>query len=183
MPRFWVRTPAPEPQTASPEAAPSSRLRSGPMELDARVAGRYLEDAFAHLLAVAGRLGDERINRRPHGPTTNTGAALVVHCCGLTRWWLGHLALGEPTDRDRASELDAEATVAELAALVEATVARALDHLRRLDAGEGVPVADRRCDLPAGASDASVVLHVLEELYQHLGHLELTADALGALPT
>jgi hypothetical protein len=152
------------------------------MELDAEVAGRSLEDAFTKLLAVVERLGDERVNRRPHGPTTSSGAALVVHCCGLTRWWLGHLALGEPTDRDRASEFEAEATVAELRALVETTVVQALEHLRRIEAGEGVPVEDRRCDLPAGASDASVVLHVLEELYQHLGHLELTADALGAPP-
>jgi hypothetical protein len=29
-------------------------------------------------------------------------------------------------------------------------------------------------------SDGSLVLHVLEELYQHLGHLELTADAVAA---
>ena len=32
--------------------------------------------------------------------------------------------------------------------------------------------------LDGDTSDASVVLHVLEELYQHLGHIELTADAL-----
>lgn len=28
-------------------------------------------------------------------------------------------------------------------------------------------------------SDESLVLHALEELFQHLGHLELTADAVG----
>ncbi len=28
-------------------------------------------------------------------------------------------------------------------------------------------------------SDASVVIHVIEELYQHLGHMELAADALA----
>jgi hypothetical protein len=27
-------------------------------------------------------------------------------------------------------------------------------------------------------SDGAIVFHVLEELYQHLGHMELAADAL-----
>ena len=34
--------------------------------------------------------------------------------------------------------------------------------------------------LAGGTSDTSIVLHVLEELYQHLGHAELAADALLA---
>jgi hypothetical protein len=37
---------------------------------------------------------------------------------------------------------------------------------------------DRVNDRPLGPSDASLVLHVTEELYQHLGHCELAADAL-----
>ena len=37
-----------------------------------------------------------------------------------------------------------------------------------------------RAFLPGGdRSDAALVLHVFEELFQHLGHMEVTADALG----
>ena len=148
------------------------------MELSASVAGRYVADAFDQMLGVAERLGDDLIDVRPHGNSTNSAASLVVHCCGLTRWWLGHLVLGEATDRDREAEFRATATVAELRELVADTVAGARRHLERIDAGEGKPAEGRGTDLPAGSGDAAVVLHVVEELYQHLGHLELTADAL-----
>lgn len=37
------------------------------------------------------------------------------------------------------------------------------------------------CEFMPGTdrSDGALVLHVLEELFQHLGHMEVTADALG----
>ena len=47
---------------------------------------------------------------------------------------------------------------------------------------EGRVQADRtgRQFLEGGdESDGAIVLHVLEELYQHLGHMELAADALA----
>jgi hypothetical protein len=46
---------------------------------------------------------------------------------------------------------------------------------------EGRTQADRtgRQFLEGGdESDGAIVIHVLEELYQHLGHMELAADAL-----
>jgi hypothetical protein len=54
--------------------------------------------------------------------------------------------------------------------------------VRALDAGEASPAhAPLRQTLEdADASDAALVLHVLEELYQHLGHMQVTADALAA---
>jgi hypothetical protein len=80
------------------------------------------------------------VNVQPHGDRTNSVAALVVHSCGVTEFWLGHVALaGEGNDLHGGRE-----------------------HL--LDGDE---------------SDAAAVLHVLEEIHQHLGHMELTADALG----
>jgi hypothetical protein len=155
------------------------------VDLTAATVEAYVRDAFGKLLAVVDRLGDDRVNRRPHGPHTNTVAALVVHCCGLTEFWLGHVALGEPTDRDRDAEFRHEATVAELHARVAATLARAHALLARIDAGGGgggsVAGGRFRATLPDGeGGDAAVAVHVLEELYQHLGHAELTADALLA---
>lgn len=151
------------------------------MELTAGTAGRYLRHAFRQLLDVADRLGDERVNRQPHGPGTNSVAALVAHCCGLTEFWLGHIALGEPTDRDRDGEFEAAANVIELHAMVDATLERAEAFLARLAAGDGTDDDDGRAFLlDEDRSDASVVLHVLEELYQHLGHAELTADVRRA---
>lgn len=150
------------------------------VELTVATAEAYLRHGFTQLLAVATRLGDGLVDERPAGPHTNSVAALTVHLCGVTEYWLGHVALGEPSDRDRDAEFTATATVAELHALVDATLVRAADHLRRLDAGEGTDRGGRQFLLDGDTSDASVVTHVLEELYQHLGHAELAADVLLA---
>jgi uncharacterized damage-inducible protein DinB len=150
------------------------------MNLDPATAERYLRHAYGQMLAVADRLGDERVNERPHGEHTNAVAALVVHCCGVTEFWLGHVALGRPTSRDRSAEFTTTATVAELHELVERALTAAASDLARLEAGEGNDRSGLRHQLLDGdRSDASAVVHVLEEAYQHLGHMELTADALS----
>lgn len=155
------------------------RVPSPGVELAPSTAHRYLRHAFDQLLAVAERVGEPAVNERPHGPSTNTIAALVVHCCGVAEFWLGHVALGRPSERDREAELQATATIAEMRELVARTVAQADEDLAALDAGRGGdPTGMRRFLLDGDVSDGAVVAHVLEELYQHLGHAELTADAL-----
>ncbi len=149
------------------------------MELGPAITRTYLRLAFERLLAVAEGLGDDRVNDRPNGDGTNSVAALVVHCCGLTEFWLGHVVLGRPTERDRDAEFVATATVAELQALVEATLARIDADVDAIAARPGPIENEARVFLPAAdGSDADAVLHVLEELFQHLGHAEATADAL-----
>jgi hypothetical protein len=148
------------------------------MELSPATASVYLDHAFTQMLAVADRVGEPRINERPLGPTTNAIAALIIHCSGVAEFWLGHVALAEPTDRDREGEFSQTATLAELHAHVAAARDRVRSHLARLEAGEGRDEGGRQFLLEGDTSDASVVLHVVEELYQHLGHIELSADAL-----
>jgi uncharacterized damage-inducible protein DinB len=138
-----------------------------------------MRHAFRQMLDVAERLGDDRVNERPLGPDTNAVAALVVHCCAVTEFWIGHVALGRPSDRDRESEFSSTATVSELHAMVEKTLVQVGEDLAAID--EGRTQSDRagRQFLEGGdESDGAIVLHVLEELYQHLGHMELAADAL-----
>ena len=148
------------------------------MDLSADTAAGYLRLGFDQLLAVAERLGDDRVSRRPLGPTTNSVAALAVHCCGVTEFWLGHVGLGRPSSRDRDAEFDAIATVAELRALVDRTLAQVEADLAVLASGAPAsPSAERRRHL-VDETDAALVLHVVEELFQHLGHAELAADAL-----
>lgn len=150
------------------------------MELTAATAGRYLRHAFAEMLAVADRLGDDRVNQRPLGSDTNAVAAIVVHCCGVAEFWLGHVGLGRDSHRAREAEFESTATVAELRALVAAAMEAVDADLVALDAGTTSPHAAGRVFLTGGdESDASLVLHVIEEVFQHLGHCELAADALG----
>lgn len=148
------------------------------MELTPETAVSYLRLGFDQLLAVAERLGDERVSQRPLGPSTNSVAALGVHLCGVTEFWLGHVGLGRPSSRDRDAEFDATATVAQLRERIEGTLVRAEADIASLASGSGASEhADRRRHL-VDESDAALVLHVIEELFQHLGHAELAADAL-----
>ena len=150
------------------------------VELTADTALRYMRHAYDQLLTVADRLGDDRVNQRPLGPHTNAVGALIFHCCGVAEFWLGHTGLGRPSTRDRDSEFSRTATVAELHAAVEASLHQIELDLAAIQAGRTASEhAGARQHLPGGdQSDASLVLHVIEELYQHLGHAELAADAL-----
>lgn len=138
-----------------------------------------MRHAFGQMLDVADRLGDGRVNDRPLGADTNAVAALVIHCCAVTEFWIGHVALGRPTTRDRESEFSSTATGAELHTLVASTLAQVNEDLTAIDEGRTQPDRTGRQFLEGGdQSDGAIVLHVLEELYQHLGHVELAADAL-----
>jgi uncharacterized damage-inducible protein DinB len=135
--------------------------------------------AFEQLLAVAERLGDDKVNQQPLGPSTNSVAGLIVHCCGVSEFWLGHVGVGRPTTRDRDAEFTTTATVAELRTMVDATCRQVDADLADIDAGTDSAHADGKQLLEVDpGSDASLVLHVIEELFQHLGHCELAADAL-----
>ncbi|MEO6318752.1 MAG: DinB family protein [Acidimicrobiales bacterium] len=150
------------------------------MDLAPATASGYARLAFDQMLAVADRLSDATVNERPLGPDTNAVAAIVIHCCGVGEFWLGHVGLGRESQRDREAEFERTASVAELHALVDAATRQIdadLDALEALEAES--PYAAGRQFLTVGdQSDASLVLHVIEELFQHLGHCELAADAL-----
>lgn len=150
------------------------------MELDHTTIDLYLRHAFAGMERVLDRLDDASVNERPAGWGTNTVAGLIVHCCELAPSWFELPGLGRDSVRDRDAEFAATATIAELRDRIATAVDRssavladfvtsptALDHPLR----EFMPGTDR--------SDGALVVHVLEELFQHLGHMEVTADALG----
>jgi uncharacterized damage-inducible protein DinB len=150
------------------------------MELAWGTAELYMRRAFGQMLDVADRLGDERVNERPLGADTNAVAALIIHSRAVAEFWIGHVGLGRPTSRDRESEFSTTATVAELHALVDETLAQLSEDLAAMDAGKTQPDRTGRQFLEGGdESDGAIVLHVLRELYQHLGHMELAADALA----
>jgi hypothetical protein len=154
------------------------------MELAPGTTETYVRLAFTQMLTAVDQLGDARVNERPFGPETNSVAALVTHCCGVSEFWLGCVGLGRESTRVRAEEFIATATVAELHAMVETTQRQVIEDVRRLDAGEASPKhhAVRETLEDADVADGALVLHLLEELYQHLGHMQLTVDALESRP-
>lgn len=150
------------------------------MELTPAAVDLYVRHAFAGMERVLDRLDDESVNQRPGDWGTNSVAGLVVHCCELAPSWFAMPGLGRDSERDREAEFAATATVAELRARIAEAVATTSALIEEFDAGPTVPDHPFREFMPGSdRSDGALVLHVLEELFQHLGHLEVTADALA----
>lgn len=149
------------------------------MELAAGTAVTYVRWALTQMHGVVDRLDDTSVNQRPF-PRTNSVAALVVHSAGVGEFWLGHVGLGRDSTRDRDGEFEATATVAELHARIDAAEAGIVADIEALDRGEASPTnaAGRQFLQDGDESDASLAVHVIEELYQHVGHMQVTADAL-----
>lgn len=149
------------------------------MELGPATIRHYLDHVFGGIGRVLDRLDDDTINRRPDGWGTNSVAGLVVHCCELAPSWFETPGLGRDSVRDREAEFEASATIDELRARIDATVDHCHGLVDEFAAGPTATDHEFRAFLPGGDhSDAALVLHVFEELFQHLGHMEVTADAL-----
>lgn len=150
------------------------------MELEPATIELYLRHAFAGMERVLDRLDDTTVNERPAGWGTNSVAGLIVHCCELAPSWFELPGLGRDSVRDRDAEFAATATVAELRARIASAVEQSVAVLADFVAGPTVTDHPLRDFMPGtDRSDGALVVHVLEELFQHLGHMEVTADAVG----
>lgn len=141
----------------------------------------YLDLALGKMCEHLQALGDELVNRRPALEGANSAYAIVTHCCGVMSFWGGVEVAGRPVERARAAEFTATGAVADLVAQVRATRAQFGRDLDGVDLGEAAFGARRRDGFTeperAGvATKAGVLMHIYEEVAQHLGHLDLTVD-------
>lgn len=126
---------------------------------------------------IVAELGDDLAAVVPDLPGANSAYAIVVHCCGMLEWWTRAGILGLSVDRDRDAEFVARGTVAELRERVQRVTTQLSADLADID-----PNAPLRGDAgdytgtPVGADARGALLHILEELAQHHGQLELTRD-------
>jgi hypothetical protein len=151
-------------------------------EHDASLAGEWwwflVDRHLDRMVATATELGDQRVNILPSLPGANSAYQIVFHCCGMLEWWTREAVLGIDVGRDRDAEFEASGSVAELTARVDGVRRQLRDDLPAIDIDgplRGDP-SDHYKDKPIGRSARGVLLHVLEELAQHHGHLELTRD-------
>jgi hypothetical protein len=142
----------------------------------------YADRALDQMVDALRFLGDERVNDRPDLPGANTPFAIVTHCLGVLEFWGGAMVAGRRIQRDREAEFRASGRVDELVERVVAARRQLAD-----DVGEAVwderprlPADPEDADRPDGQRQGGVLLHILEELFQHLGQLELTRDVLLA---
>lgn len=150
------------------------------MDMQSATIKRYLHVVFAGMNRVLDRLDDETVNVQPGEWGTNSVAGLIVHCCELAPSWFETPGLGRQGERDRESEFAAVASIADLRARIETTLVRLDPIVDDFVVGPTALDHELRVFLPGDdRSDAALVLHVFEELFQHLGHMEVTADALS----
>lgn len=142
----------------------------------------FINLGFDRMLAKAAVLGS-RVSERPDLDSANSVFALVVHCTGVTEWWLEHVVLGRPSDRNRSAEFQSSGTMAELHEVVaqfRSTLPELVDEVVRTPVPksaylESAIMQDRAWPW----TTASICLHVIEELFQHAGHVDITADLLS----
>jgi hypothetical protein len=133
-------------------------------------------DAYA---VCVRELGDPLVNASvPSLEGSNSAFALVSHVVGVMGRWGRTVNRGIVVPRDRDAEFTATGTVDEALALLEAGRARLHEDVHASDpaAPPANPPAGR--DGPAYETQGDVLLHVHEELAQHLGQLEVTRDVL-----
>lgn len=124
-------------------------------------------------------LGDGLVNATIDGVEgSNSGFALVAHVVGVMGYWGRTVNRGIVVPRDRAAEFTATGTVEEALALLDLGRARLHEDVAACDPTAAPVNPPTGADLTAYATQGVVLLHVYEELAQHLGHLEVTRDVL-----
>lgn len=145
----------------------------------------FARRAFSGMTAALEELGDELANTPPALPGANSPYAIVHHCTAVADYWIGHAIAGRAVERDRPSEFTRTGSVTDLKARIDSLFVRLAADLRGVAPGAAPRNTPPRSfqgperDLTA----AGIQLHVLEELAQHHGQVEMTRDFLLARGT
>jgi hypothetical protein len=165
---------------AGPPGAPRTRDDEA-MEHSAAAVVSYVERAIDAMADILAGLGGELANRRPDLPGANSPYVILRHCLGVMEYWGGHVVAGRDVERDRPAEFRASGPVASLIEAAE----RAKERFRA-DAATAEPTSPPRRISPGEdpaelelASQLHTLLHVMEEVFQHLGQMEITRDVLS----
>jgi uncharacterized damage-inducible protein DinB len=133
---------------------------------------------------IVADLGDELANRRPSFPGANSPYVILTHCLGVMEYWAGATVAGRSIERDRAAEFTANGTVAPLLVRAEKARERLAEDLAGFDTWDAPQSVHRDPNDPVPYSETkgAVLLHILEELFQHFGQMEIIRDALMEHP-
>ena len=142
----------------------------------------FVDLALSEMAAIVESLGDDLANRRPPFRGANSAYVILTHCLGVMEYWGGATVAERPVQRDRSAEFSARGEVAPLLRRAQQARRRLREDIVGLDAQAKPVTVQRDPDDPVPYSEAkgAVLLHVLEELFQHLGQMEVTRDALVA---
>jgi len=172
------------PTESRPDPAGSADAPSGQVAVARADYLWFVDRALTEMQDIVLVLGDDLANRRPALEGANSAFAILTHCLGVMEYWGGATVAGRTIERDRAAEFTASGDVDTLVQRTEAARRRLREDVGSLDPG-AAPSHVRRDPhdpVPYTESQGAVLLHLLEELYQHLGQMELTRDVLLARP-
>ena len=122
--------------------------------------------------AVAG-LPVEALDWVP-GPEMSSICVMVVHLIGAERYWIGAVALGEPTNRVREEEFNVHGLSTDE---LEKRLSGADDYTRNALRRFSLPELESVRKSPRNEKTFSVgwcLVHALEHTSLHLGHIQLT---------
>jgi Protein of unknown function (DUF664) len=140
----------------------------------------YVDEALDGMISIVHGLGDDRSNRVPDLDGANCAYAVLTHCLGVLEYWGGYVIAGRPVQRERDGEFRARGEVAGLvrrAREARAQLASDLANLEPFAPPRGIPEPEDAV-LPLGRTQGGAAVHILEELAQHRGQLEITRDLL-----
>jgi uncharacterized damage-inducible protein DinB len=139
---------------------------------------QQLQDLHAEAEGVLNGLPPAALDWKPEGKSlsdTNSVAVLIVHLTGSERYWIGDVAGGEPSGRDREAEFRTRGMdTAALRQRLADTLAHSRRVLERLEIAdlESPRVSTQRKD--ETFTVAWAITHALEHTAVHIGHLHLT---------
>jgi uncharacterized damage-inducible protein DinB len=136
----------------------------------------FFEEYWGQVHKLLADLPPAALNWRPleggDEHATNSLAATLTHVAGAQRYWVGDVAGGRPGQRDRAAEFKAQAgDAAELLGRLEAADEVARQVLNGLTSEQLDQTVESR---GRTVSRRWAVLHALEHLALHTGHMQLT---------
>lgn len=125
-------------------------------------------------------MDDATANRTLGVQDSNSPYVLLFHSLGAMRRWSSTVNRGIEVPRDRDAEFRASGSVNELLELAAVQRQAFIEDVRATDLYAPPAAAPLRTHPEQTATCLSVLIHVIEELAQHLGHLEITRDMLTA---
>ncbi len=140
----------------------------------------YVDRAVEAMADIVGDLGDDLANARPGLPGANSPYAILRHCLGVMEFWGGQVVAGRTVDRDREAEFRASGAVADLIADAQEAQRRFRADIVTADP-KARPMGDHLTTGPDElelTSQGHALLHIMEEVCQHLGQMEITRDML-----
>jgi hypothetical protein len=144
----------------------------------------FADLALGEMARIVEDLGDRLANEVPALEGANSPFAILTHCLGVLEYWGGATVAGRSIERDRAAEFRARGEVVGLLDRTDAARRRLHDDLKGLAPLDEPDQVGRNPDdpVPYRETKGAVLLHILEELFQHLGQMEITRDMLQARP-